>query len=80
MANHAQALMLSTHVHSVFGDTLMSAALARIVEICFVAPSYSPLADGDGGSEHTLADENVPHEGKTRSWRHLPPFVSDNRF
>jgi len=42
MSDHAQALMLSTKVHAVFGYTLMLAGLARLIEVCFVAPSYAP--------------------------------------
>ena len=36
MSGHAQALELSTRVHSLFGYTLMTAAVCRIVEVCFV--------------------------------------------
>jgi hypothetical protein len=34
---HAQALMFSTMVHSIFGYTLAVAGIARIIEVCFVA-------------------------------------------
>ncbi|CCX34611.1 Similar to Protein YTP1; acc. no. P53584 [Pyronema omphalodes CBS 100304] len=43
MSGHVQHLPVSTMIHSVFGYTLMFAALARIVEICFV------LKDGPTG-------------------------------
>ncbi|KAA8911146.1 hypothetical protein FN846DRAFT_897785 [Sphaerosporella brunnea] len=36
MSGHAQHLPLSTMVHAVFGYTLMTAGIARIVEICFL--------------------------------------------
>jgi hypothetical protein len=75
----ANSLIL-TKVHAVFGYTLMLAGLARLLEACFVAPSYAPAADGvdDSGSDHTLADgaETVAAT-KGRVFRHLPPFVSD---
>ncbi|KAE8220908.1 hypothetical protein CF319_g5637 [Tilletia indica] len=43
MSGHAQALMISTMVHALFGYVLMAAGLARIIEICFV------LQDGPTG-------------------------------
>lgn len=45
MSNHAQAMMLSTKVHSMFGYTLMLAGLARIIEICFFASATSASKD-----------------------------------
>ncbi|KAH9951105.1 hypothetical protein B0H21DRAFT_818596 [Amylocystis lapponica] len=81
MSEHAQALMLSTKVHAVFGYTLMLAGVSRIVEVCFVAPRFSPLdaapSDGDSHSEHTLAegsDAMVALGPVGRAFRHLPPF------
>jgi hypothetical protein len=85
MSDHAQALMLSTKVHAVFGYTLMLAGLARLIEVCFVAPSYAPAPAVDGveddrSSDHTLADgaalASGGTESKGRAFRHLPPFVS----
>lgn len=80
MSDHAQALMLSTKVHAVFGYTLMLAGLTRGAEVCFLSPSYTP-ADGveDDRSDHTLADCAGAESGaasKGRAFRHLPPFVS----
>jgi Protein of unknown function (Ytp1) len=86
MSDHAQALMLSTMVHTAFGRTLMLAGLTRIIEVCFVAPNdVSPDVDADDHSEHTLADNTPRYErpflpigGKSspaRALRHLPPFV-----
>ena len=80
MSDHAQALKLSTKVHAVFGYTLMLAGLTRLIEVCFVVPSYAPL-DGveDDRSDHTLADGAGPEAfPKGRAFRHLPPFVSTN--
>ncbi|KAI0297478.1 hypothetical protein B0F90DRAFT_1634350 [Multifurca ochricompacta] len=82
MSDHAQALMLSTKVHAVFGYTLMLAGLTRLIEVCFVAPSYTS-ADGvdDDRSDHTLADgAGVGAESSTtafrgRAFRHLPPIL-----
>ncbi|KAJ8695452.1 hypothetical protein PTI98_008056 [Pleurotus ostreatus] len=45
MSEHAQRLKMSTKVHATFGHTLMLAGLARIVEICFVAPDYAKLSN-----------------------------------
>jgi hypothetical protein len=80
MSDHSQALMLSTKVHALFGYTLMLAGLARMIEVCFVAPSYAPTGGGDGmeddrSSDHTLADSSLAAP-KGRAFRHLPPFVS----
>jgi hypothetical protein len=80
MSEHAQALPLSTRVHAVFGYTLMLAGVTRLVEVCFVAPSYTHTEGvEDNRSDHTLADGSesgsVP---KGRAFRHLPPFVSNN--
>ncbi|KAJ6010454.1 Protein YTP1 [Penicillium sp. IBT 35674x] len=36
MSAHAQSLMISTMIHTVFGYTLMAAGLTRIIEISFV--------------------------------------------
>ncbi|KZT07357.1 uncharacterized protein LAESUDRAFT_743047 [Laetiporus sulphureus 93-53] len=81
MSEHAQALMISTKVHSIFGYTLMLAGVARIIEVCFIVPKFYPLdtADGDSHSDHTLAD-NEREEGVTlasagRAFRHLPSFL-----
>jgi hypothetical protein len=78
MSAHAQALMLSTKVHAVFGYTLMLAGLTRLVDVCFVSPSYTP-ADGveDDRSDHTLADCSAESgaASKGRAFRHLPPFL-----
>ncbi|KAI0367628.1 hypothetical protein BV20DRAFT_1000356 [Pilatotrama ljubarskyi] len=80
MSDHAQALMLSTKVHAIFGYTLMSAGLARIIEMCFVAPKYTQdIVDGDGHSEHTLdgsrEDPAPSTSSPSRAFRHLPPFL-----
>jgi len=58
-SGHAQSLMLSTQVHAVFGITLISAALARIIEIAFLLK---------GKPSGTL------REGNVSSWQYLPPF------
>ncbi|KAI0954682.1 hypothetical protein AcW1_006493 [Taiwanofungus camphoratus] len=87
MSEHAQALMLSTKVHAAFGYTLILAGLARIVEVCFIAPKFAPLdaspaCDGDSHSDHTLADTGKDEAGSGarteivgRAFRHLPPFL-----
>ena len=62
MSAHPQHLELSTHVHTVFGYTLMAAGAARIVEISFV------LRD-----KNTVSDTQVE---ETNSFQYLTPFVS----
>ena len=62
MSAHPQGLELSTHVHSVFGWTLMAAGAARIVEISFVLKDRNTLSETD--------QEDV------NSWQYLTPFVS----
>lgn len=81
MSDHSQALMLSTKVHALFGYTLMLAGVTRMIEVCFVAPSYAPVSAGDGmeddrSSDHTLAENSAGVAPKGRAFRHLPPFVS----
>ncbi|KAJ8587578.1 hypothetical protein M405DRAFT_741616 [Rhizopogon salebrosus TDB-379] len=85
MSDHAQALMLSTKVHSMFGYSLMLAGLARIIEICFITLPPSPRAVpppmNDDDSEHTLAPPPPEEIHVTRkanasqAFRHLPPFL-----
>ncbi|RPD58978.1 hypothetical protein L226DRAFT_465771 [Lentinus tigrinus ALCF2SS1-7] len=80
MSDHTQALMLSTKVHAIFGYTLMSAGLTRIIEVCFVAPKYTQdVTDGDTHSEHTLDasrdESSASSHSPMRAFRHLPPFL-----
>ncbi|KZV71552.1 hypothetical protein PENSPDRAFT_577546 [Peniophora sp. CONT] len=76
MSSHAQALMISTQVHSMFGYTLMLAGLTRAIEVCFVAPRFAPLEVDDAGSEHTLGGgEETPAQSSGRAFRHLPAFL-----
>ena len=62
MSAHPQGLELSTHVHSVFGYTLMAAGATRIVEIAFVLRDRNSISS-------TYSEE-------TSSFQYLPPFVS----
>ncbi|KAJ4489069.1 hypothetical protein C8R41DRAFT_954626 [Lentinula lateritia] len=41
MSEHAQALMISTRVHALFGYTLGLAGVTRIIEICFFVPTFA---------------------------------------
>ncbi|KAL4249938.1 Protein YTP1-like C-terminal domain-containing protein [Abortiporus biennis] len=84
MSEHAQALMISTRVHAMFGYTLMLAAVTRIIEVCFVVPKYPPLetqpVSDDNHSDHTLADAQAVASNNALSqvyvaFRHLPPFL-----
>ncbi|KAL9018502.1 MAG: hypothetical protein Q9185_004194 [Variospora sp. 1 TL-2023] len=62
MSAHPQGLELSTHVHTVFGYTLMAAGASRIVEIAFV------LRDRGSVDEEGKGDE-------ASSWQFLTPFL-----
>ncbi|KAG2033832.1 hypothetical protein BDR03DRAFT_993933 [Suillus americanus] len=85
MSDHAQAMMLSTKVHSMFGYSLMLAGFARILEVCFIPLPPSPLLEtsplDDNDSEHTLAPSAPRDAGvatkpnAARAFRHLPPFL-----
>ncbi|KAI7160977.1 hypothetical protein KC343_g14822 [Hortaea werneckii] len=63
MSAHPQTLELSTHVHSVFGYTLMAAGLTRLIEISFV------LRDKVAPKNPDDIDEEI------NSFQFLPPFL-----
>ncbi|CAK1366012.1 hypothetical protein CB0940_09545 [Cercospora beticola] len=65
MSGHPQNLALSTHVHSVFGYTLMAAGLTRIIEISFVLKDKNTLVGPEGGD----VDLEI------NSFQYLPPFL-----
>ena len=81
MSQHAQALELSTKVHTIFGLALMLAGVARIVEVCFIVPSFEkevPAVDSDRHSDRTLGP-STPENTRlytVQAFRHFPPFVS----
>jgi Protein of unknown function (Ytp1) len=80
MTHHEHELMLSTTVHAMFGYTLILAGLTRLIEVCFVVPSYPP-ADGveNDRADYTLADgagADSAAASKGRAFRHMLPFVS----
>jgi hypothetical protein len=69
----------------------MLAGLARIVEICFIAPTEVPgEGQEDSNSEHTLTESprysapffaaGSPKASASKAFRHLPPFVSSQRL
>ncbi len=62
MSAHPQSLEMSTHIHTVFGYTLMAAGAARIIEISFVLKDANSLSETN-------------HEA-TNSFQFLTPFVS----
>lgn len=47
MASHAQALEFSTHLHGIFGHTLMAAGVTRIVEIVVVLRDAWNAGEGE---------------------------------
>lgn len=63
MSAHPQSLELSTHVHAVFGYTLMAAGAVRIVEISFVLKDQNSLSETD--------NEEI------NSFQYLTPFVRE---
>jgi hypothetical protein len=65
----------------------MLAGVARIIEVSFIAPKYTPLTEqvstDDNNSEHTLADTSSGNSAvwqSVKTFRHLPPFVSSAVF
>ena len=66
MGGHPQSLELSTHVHSVFGYTLMTAGAVRMVEVAFL------LKDKNSMSDDEIEEIN--------SFQYLTPFVSCSLF
>ncbi|WPH00790.1 Hypothetical protein R9X50_00362000 [Acrodontium crateriforme] len=65
MSGHAQHLELSTHVHAVFGYTLMAAGLTRIIEISFILRDKPTLVGPEGGDV----------DAEINSWQYLPVFL-----
>lgn len=62
---HPQDLEVSTHVHSIFGYTLMLAGITRVIEISFILKDRTTIevhSDGTG-------DEEI------NSFQYLPPFL-----
>lgn len=68
----------------------MVAGFARIVEVCFFVPKYSPEgADNDNHSDRTLAEsgrspgfsslfDSGRKAAAAQAFRHLPPFVRNS--
>jgi len=65
MSAHPQELELSTHVHTIFGYTLMLAGLTRIIEISFILRDKNTLLGPEGGD----VDLEI------NSFQYLPPFL-----
>lgn len=66
MSAHAQDLELSTHVHGIFGYTLMSAGLTRIIEISFVLKDKITLVG---------PDDEGDVDNEINSFQYLPVFL-----
>jgi hypothetical protein len=65
MSGHPQALDLSTHVHAIFGYSLMAAGLTRIIEISFVLRDKATLnVTSDGQNDDEI-----------NSFQYLTPFL-----
>ncbi|PWN90231.1 hypothetical protein FA10DRAFT_266720 [Acaromyces ingoldii] len=79
MSGHAQALMISTMIHALFGYCLMAAGAARIIEVCFV------LGDGPTGeqpdSERPSEEDERQRMDTEKQWfpirafQYLPPWL-----
>ncbi|QRV72673.1 hypothetical protein RhiJN_00687 [Ceratobasidium sp. AG-Ba] len=69
MSSHSQALEISTKVHTIFGVVLMSAGVARIIEITFVLKDAPSVEDRDAIRHGGDQDNEI------RAFQHLPPFV-----
>ena len=65
MSGHPQDLDLSTHVHAVFGYTLMAAGLTRMIEISFILRDKTTLLGPEGGD----VDPEI------NSFQYLPVFL-----
>ncbi|TKA70235.1 hypothetical protein B0A55_06882 [Friedmanniomyces simplex] len=63
MSAHPQSLDLSTHVHGIFGYTLMAAGLTRLIEISFI------LRDKVAPERPDDIDQEI------NSFQYLPPFL-----
>ncbi len=75
MSGHAQALMISTMVHALFGYALMAAGLARIIEVCFVLDGRP---SGEDSQQEGAAA--TPTRGRTswypiKAFQYLPPYL-----
>ena len=66
MSAHPQSLELSTHVHAIFGYTLMAAGLTRIIEISFILRDKVTLVPASGEGD---VDDEI------NSWQYLPVFI-----
>ncbi|GAA6018593.1 hypothetical protein JCM8202_000573 [Rhodotorula sphaerocarpa] len=78
MANHGQHLQFSTDVHRLFGWCLMAAALARIIEVCFVlqdGPFASASATSNSDSGSGPGSESRQQRPVARAFQHLPPYL-----
>ncbi|CAE6517207.1 unnamed protein product [Rhizoctonia solani] len=70
MSSHSQVMEISTKVHTIFGVVLMSAGVARIIEITFVLKDAASISD----DESTRPARNAkPVE--IQAFQHLPPFL-----
>lgn len=65
MGGHPQNLMISTHVHTMFGYTLMAAGLTRIIEVAFLLRDKTTLVGPEGGDV----------DAEINSFQYLPPFL-----
>ncbi|CAE6516981.1 unnamed protein product [Rhizoctonia solani] len=70
MSSHSQAMEISTKVHTIFGVVLMSAGVARIIEITFVLKDAASISDVQSTRP---ARKAKPVE--IQAFQHLPPFL-----
>ncbi|KXS19701.1 hypothetical protein M427DRAFT_41608 [Gonapodya prolifera JEL478] len=83
MAGHGQFSEMSTHIHSTFGMTLVAAGVARVIEVCFVAPSpacpvgsqaHAAAATG-GEGDGTEAPRAQGAKAEMSPFQYLPPLL-----
>lgn len=76
MSEHAQALKISTKVHTAFGSALMLAGVTRIIEICFISSHLSDIPDNSSTSDGTHVGSSTTSSRvlAIRAFCHLPPF------
>ncbi|KAJ1308537.1 hypothetical protein OPQ81_004238 [Rhizoctonia solani] len=70
MSSHSQAMEISTKVHAIFGVVLMSAGVARIIEITFVLKDAASISDNEPTRPTPSAKP-----AEIQAFQHLPPFL-----
>lgn len=77
MSGHAQALMISTMIHALFGYTLIAAGVTRIIEVCFLLEDHPTGhgADVTDASATRTAPTSGGHWYPIRAFQYLPIWL-----